>query len=88
MKIVKILCSMLRPIPNLSQLIWVASRAILSAGYFRIDYSIVWNVIEQDLPEIEPQISVLLAKMADESKEPVSFSSHGGLPSISTEKRG
>ena len=32
-------------------------------GYFRIDYSIVWNVIEQDLPGIEPQVAVLLEKM-------------------------
>ncbi len=29
-------------------------------GYFRIDYSIVWNVIVQDLPDIEPKISALL----------------------------
>jgi len=32
-------------------------------GYFRIDYSIVWSVIVQDLPDIEPQISALLMKM-------------------------
>lgn len=32
-------------------------------GYFRIDYSVVWNVIKQDLPEIEPKISVLLDTM-------------------------
>jgi len=32
-------------------------------GYFRIDYSIVWNVIVQDLPEIEPKISALLMRM-------------------------
>ncbi len=37
-------------------------------GYFRIDYSIVWNVIIQDLPEIEPKISALLAKMDRSSK--------------------
>ena len=29
-------------------------------GYFRIDYSIVWNVITLDLPEIEPKIAALL----------------------------
>lgn len=32
-------------------------------GYFRIDYSIVWNVILQDLPAIEPKISALLKTM-------------------------
>ena len=32
-------------------------------GYFRIDYSVVWSVIIQDLPEIEPKISALLEKM-------------------------
>ena len=32
-------------------------------GYFRIEYSIVWNVIVQDLPEIEPKISALLQRM-------------------------
>lgn len=29
-------------------------------GYFRIDYSIVWNVITEDLPPIEPQITTIL----------------------------
>jgi uncharacterized protein with HEPN domain len=32
-------------------------------GYFRIDYTIVWNVIENDLPAIRPKISDLLEKM-------------------------
>jgi uncharacterized protein with HEPN domain len=32
-------------------------------GYFRIDYSIVWNVILQDLPEVEPKIAAILRKM-------------------------
>jgi uncharacterized protein with HEPN domain len=32
-------------------------------GYFQIDYSIVWSVIEQDLPEIEPRVFRLLKKM-------------------------
>ena len=32
-------------------------------GYFRIDYSIVWNVIVHDLPEIEPKISALLQRL-------------------------
>ena len=32
-------------------------------GYFRIDYSIVWNVIVQDLPDIEPKISALLKSL-------------------------
>ena len=29
-------------------------------GYFRIDYSIVWSVITDDLPALEPKISALL----------------------------
>jgi uncharacterized protein with HEPN domain len=32
-------------------------------GYFRIDYSVVWNVIKEDLPEAEPKISALLKKL-------------------------
>ncbi len=32
-------------------------------GYFRIDYSIVWNVIVADLPDVEPKISALLRKL-------------------------
>lgn len=32
-------------------------------GYFRIDYSIVWNVIVQDIPDIEPKIAAILRKM-------------------------
>jgi uncharacterized protein with HEPN domain len=36
-------------------------------GYFRIDYSIVWNVIVQDLPDIEPKISALLKRLDDKS---------------------
>lgn len=36
-------------------------------GYFRIDYSIVWNVIVQDLPEIEPKISALIQRMDNRS---------------------
>lgn len=37
-------------------------------GYFRIDSSIVWNVIVRDLPEIEPKISALLMRMDRASK--------------------
>jgi uncharacterized protein with HEPN domain len=29
-------------------------------GYFRIDYPVVWNVIKDDLPAIEPKISALI----------------------------
>ena len=32
-------------------------------GYLRIDYSIVWSVITDDLPEIEPKISALLKEL-------------------------
>ncbi len=32
-------------------------------GYFRIDYSVVWNVIKEDLPDAEPKISALLKKL-------------------------
>jgi uncharacterized protein with HEPN domain len=37
-------------------------------GYFRIDYSVVWNVITQDLPEIEPKISALLRNLDSKSR--------------------
>ena len=34
-------------------------------GYFSIDYSIVWNVITNDIPEIKPKIfSLLISKMS------------------------
>jgi uncharacterized protein with HEPN domain len=29
-------------------------------GYFRIDYSIVWSFIKDDLPALEPKIAALL----------------------------
>lgn len=32
-------------------------------GYFRIDYTVVWNVIKEDLPDAEPKISALLKKL-------------------------
>jgi uncharacterized protein with HEPN domain len=38
-------------------------------GYFRIDYSIVWNVIGADLPDVEPKISALLQKMEEHAKK-------------------
>jgi len=37
-------------------------------GYFRIDYSIIWNVIVSDLPAVEPKISALLRKLDARSK--------------------
>lgn len=37
-------------------------------GYFRIDYSIVWNVIVSDLPDVEPKISALLRNLDHHSK--------------------
>ena len=36
-------------------------------GYFRIDYSIVWNVIIGDLPPLEPKLSALLDTLDKES---------------------
>lgn len=36
-------------------------------GYFSIDYSIVWNVLTEDLPHIKPMISELLK---EQNKEP------------------
>lgn len=32
-------------------------------GYFRIDYSIVWSVITDDLPALEPKIAALLKEL-------------------------
>jgi uncharacterized protein with HEPN domain len=32
-------------------------------GYFSIDYSIVWNVITKDIPEIKPKIFSLLKEL-------------------------
>lgn len=36
-------------------------------GYFRIDYSIIWNVIVQDLPDLESKIAALLKKTDERS---------------------
>jgi len=36
-------------------------------GYFRIDYSIVWNVITDDLPALEPKISAILNELDEVS---------------------
>jgi uncharacterized protein with HEPN domain len=37
-------------------------------GYFRIDYSVVWNVIKEDLPGLELKISALLKKLDARSR--------------------
>jgi uncharacterized protein with HEPN domain len=34
-------------------------------GYFIIDYDIVWNIIQRELPALLPQIEELLIKEAD-----------------------
>jgi uncharacterized protein with HEPN domain len=36
-------------------------------GYFRIDYSIVWNVIVHDLPDVKPKIAAILQKIDQKS---------------------
>ncbi|WP_366144244.1 HepT-like ribonuclease domain-containing protein [Methanoregula sp.] len=36
-------------------------------GYFRIDYSIVWDVIVNDLPEVKPAIFTILRDMDQHS---------------------
>jgi uncharacterized protein with HEPN domain len=36
-------------------------------GYFRIDYSIVWNVITDELPKLEPKISALIDELDEVS---------------------
>jgi uncharacterized protein with HEPN domain len=46
-------------------------------GYFRIDYSIVWNVITEDLPKVEPKISLLLEKL---EKSPAHHRPASGRP--------
>ncbi|MDO8872902.1 MAG: DUF86 domain-containing protein [Methanoregula sp.] len=46
-------------------------------GYFRIDYSIVWSVITDDLPEIEPKISALLKEL---EKSPTRHRPASGKP--------
>ncbi|WP_319580595.1 HepT-like ribonuclease domain-containing protein [uncultured Methanospirillum sp.] len=35
----------------------------MSDGYFSIDYSIVWNVITNDIPEIKPKIFSLFKEL-------------------------
>ncbi len=35
----------------------------LSHGYFEIDYAIVWQVVESDLPELRPTIQSILTDM-------------------------
>ena len=46
-------------------------------GYFRIDYSIVWNVISDDLPAIEPKISALIKEL---EKSPAHHRPASGRP--------
>jgi uncharacterized protein with HEPN domain len=36
--------------------------------YFEINWQIVWNVITDDLPALEPKISALLRKLDARSK--------------------
>lgn len=49
--------------PNIPWRDMAALRNRIIHGYFRIDYSIVWNVIVADLPDVEPKISALLRKL-------------------------
>lgn len=35
----------------------------LSHGYFEVDYTIVWKVVESNLPELRPAIQTVLAGM-------------------------
>ena len=46
-------------------------------GYFRIDYYIVWNVITDDLPALEPKISALLKEL---EKSPAHHRPASGKP--------
>jgi uncharacterized protein with HEPN domain len=32
-------------------------------GYFSVDYDIVWDVIENKLPELQPQIEAILKEL-------------------------
>ena len=35
-------------------------------GYFSIDYSIVWNVISNDIPELKPKIFRVLEELDEQ----------------------
>lgn len=35
----------------------------LSHGYFEVDYTIVWKVVESNLPELRPAIQAILSDM-------------------------
>lgn len=35
----------------------------LSHGYFEVDYTIVWKVVESNLPELRPVIQAILTRM-------------------------
>jgi len=50
-------------IPNYRRVI--GFRNLLIHGYDRVDASVVWRVIEQDLPSLRVQISALLADVGD-----------------------
>ena len=41
-------------------------RNLLAHGYRYVDPSIVWQVAERDLPELETQVRVILAGMPEE----------------------
>jgi uncharacterized protein with HEPN domain len=49
--------------PDLPWKEMAALRNRIIHGYFRIDYSIVWNVIVNDLPEVKPAIVTILRDM-------------------------
>ena len=36
-------------------------------GYFGVDYNVVWDIIEHDIPELKGQIEAILAASSEES---------------------
>ena len=39
-------------------------------GYFSLDYSIVWNVITSDIPDLKPKITALLRELDEQYQKP------------------
>lgn len=41
----------------------IGMRAILVHGYFEIDTDVVWDAVENDIPQLKPHVEAILAKL-------------------------
>jgi uncharacterized protein with HEPN domain len=45
----------------------IGMRNILVHGYFAIDLDVVWDAVQQDVPELKPKIEALLKRLEEQN---------------------